>query len=88
MPPPDIIIEAKALPVRLTAAQLDKLQRYAEGNPRMTEGLAVLTNGIIWQIYEIQSDGALARHPKECVDIEQKGVRRAAERLQQVLGRV
>ena len=88
MPPPDIIIEAKALPVRLTSAQLDKLQRYAEGNPRMATGLAVLTNGTIWQIYEVQADGTLPRHPMECVDIEQKGIRGTAEKLQQLLGRV
>ena len=88
MPPPDIIIEAKALPVSLAAAQLEKLQRYAEGNPRMTDGLAVLTNGIIWQIYEVQPDGTLTRDPKKCVDIEQESLRRAAEGLHMVLGRV
>ena len=87
MPPPDIIIEAKALPVRLTVAQLDKLQRYAQGHPPMTNGLAVLTNGTVWHIYEVQADGTLPRQPKECVDIEQRGINRAAEKLRQLLGR-
>ena len=88
MPAPDIIIEAKALAVRLTAAQLDKLQKYAqEGFYPMTQGLAVLTNGTIWQIYEVQADGTLPQDSKDCVDIEQEGIRRAAEKLQQQLGR-
>ena len=53
----------------------------------MTEGLAVLTNGARWQIYEVEADGSLPQHPKECVDIEQEGVHRCAEKLHQLLGR-
>ena len=73
--------------VRLTPAQLDKLQKYAQdGFYPITEGLAVLTNGTVWQIYEVQAYGTLPPQPKECVDIEQEGIRPAAEKLHQLLG--
>lgn len=87
MPAPDIIIEAKVLGRNLTT-HLNELEKYAqEGFYPMTEGLAVLTNGTIWHIYEVQDDGTLPPQPKECVDIEQEGIRRAAEKLHQLLGR-
>lgn len=83
MPAPDIIIEAKSLGTRLTDAQLSKLQRYAgESHPPVTEGIAGLTNGTIWKIYEVQTDGTLRHHPEGDIDIEQPGTRRWAEILQ------
>lgn len=88
MPAPDIIIEAKALGRSLTGTHVNELQNYAQrGFCPMTEGLAVLTNGIIWQIYEVQADGTLPRLPRKCLNIEEKGVRPCAEKLHRLLGR-
>ena len=49
---PAIIIEAKAVGTTLER-YLDDLQEYAQASPRMTQGVAVLTNGGEWRLYQL-----------------------------------
>ena len=58
---PDIIIEAKSLNVELEP-HIEQLRRYAEAKPSMTNGVAVLTNGREWRLYELP--GRRAFHNK------------------------
>ena len=59
IPAPDIIIEVRRLETTLTDPHIRQLLRYVSSPPRMMEGAAVLTNGVIWRIYEIQDRTAL-----------------------------
>ena len=61
IPAPDIIIEAKSLTTNFAEAHITQLQRYVNGPLRMTEGAAVLTNGVIWRIYKLQGSTTLRR---------------------------
>ena len=61
MPAPDIIVEAKALGKPLLNEHFDKLRGYAQARPRMTGGVAVLTNGIEWRLYKVGPRGGLPR---------------------------
>ena len=60
MPAPDIIIEAKALDESLELA-FDKLRRYVQSPPRMNRGIAVLTDGVKWRLYEVGSSTTTTR---------------------------
>ena len=83
MPAPDIIIEAKALDESLEWA-LDKLRRYVKSPPSMNGGIAVLTDGVKWRLYEVGSRGGLG--PPHVVNInEDHG--KAAKTLHDKLGR-
>ena len=48
---PAIIIECKSFRAELWEDHGDQLQAYVDAEPRMTEGLAVLTNGDKWLLY-------------------------------------
>ena len=54
--PPDAIIECKYLRDGLDNA-VPQLQSYAEAPPRMRSGVAVLTNGGGWWIYDLSMKG-------------------------------
>ena len=54
---PDVIIEAKGLNVVLEE-HVDQLQRYVEACPRMRTGVAVLTNGREWWLYDLDRRGS------------------------------
>ncbi len=49
---PNIIIEAKAVGTNLDG-ELEQLEGYARASPRMTQGVAVLTNGEEWRLYKL-----------------------------------
>ena len=49
---PAIIIEAKQVGRNLDD-DLVKLQNYVRARPAMTEGVAVLTNGVEWRLYRV-----------------------------------
>ena len=54
--PPDIIIESKPLRAELADA-VPQLRRYAWASPRMRQGMAVLTSGNEWWIYDLSLSG-------------------------------
>ena len=87
IPVPDIIIEVKSLATTLTDPHIRQLLRYVSSPPRMIEGAAVLTNGVIWRIYKIQDRTSLLRSAYVEVDIRGRDRRRAAEVLHEHLHR-
>lgn len=87
MPNPDIIIEAKALDRALTPADVGQLQRYVNRPTPMTVGKAVLTNGVLWEIYELQGRRTLRRMKPVEVSLWKDARRLAAERLHERLDR-
>lgn len=66
--PPDVVIESKALrePLDDDAPQL---RRYVEAEPRMRTGVAVLTNGNEWWVYDLTKRGSFERKLVERVNI-------------------
>ena len=82
---PVIILEAKALRTTLDPF-LDKLDEYARAEPKMTEGLAVLTDGAVWRIYEVRGRGGLARKPSVEVSVLEGNRLAAARALHEWLG--
>ena len=54
---PVVIIESKALGVDLTDRDVKQLRGYAGARPRMEEGVAVLTNGRAWWLYDVSKAG-------------------------------
>ena len=88
MPAPDIIVEAKALGKPLDV-HFDKLREYVQARPRMSKGVAVLTNGVEWRLYPVGTRGGLARKLKEedVVNIQEWQPQVAARTLSRQLGR-
>lgn len=87
MPPPCIIVEAKKLGEHLDE-HFDKLREYAQAYPRMTGGVAVLTNGIEWRLYPVGTRGGLRRklHDEDTVNIRCH-TQQAAQTLNRRIGR-
>lgn len=83
---PVVIIEAKRLRLPLDEF-VGKLAEYSRAEPRMTEGVAVLTNGGLWRIYDVQGRGRLEGKLIAEVDILNGNRREAARMLQTWLGR-
>ena len=54
---PVIIIESKALDVDFTDHEVQQLRGYVGATPRMEEGVAVLTNGKLWWLYDVSKAG-------------------------------
>ena len=88
MPAPDIIVEAKALGKHLDV-HFDKLREYVQAQPRMSKGVAVLTNGVEWRLYPVGTRGGLDRKLKEedVVNIQERQPQVAAQILSRQLGR-
>ena len=88
MPAPDIIVEAKALGKHLDV-HFDKLMEYVQAQPRMSKGVAVLTNGVEWRLYPVGTRGGLDRKLKEedVVNIQERQPQVAARILSRQLGR-
>ncbi len=61
---PDVIIEVKGLIVALDQ-HVEQMQRYVEAAPRMRKGVAVLTNGLGWWLYDLDRSGAF---PEKRID--------------------
>ena len=87
MPAPDIIIEAKALDEPLDS-DFDTFRRYVQSPPRMSGGLAILTDGVKWRLYEVGVGGGLGPpgYDLEEVDINEN-THKAAKTLHDKLGR-
>ena len=87
MPAPKVIIKSKRLGDRLDQ-HLDRLRKYVESEPRITRGLAVLTNGVEWRLYPVGKGGELARELQEedMVDIKSQP-QKTAQTLNRRLGR-
>ena len=84
MPEPDIIIEAKALNRPLLDEHFDKLREYTQAYPRMSGGVAVLTNGIEWRLYPVGPRGGL---PRELDDVDAANIKRRPHQAAQTLNR-
>ena len=88
MPQPVIIVEAKALEKPLLDEHFDRLREYTNAYPRMTEGVAVLTNGIEWRLYTVGPRGGLRRKPDDEGTVNIKcHPQQAAQTLNRRLGR-
>ena len=84
--PPDIIIKSKPLRAELDRAA-PQLQRYAQASPRMQSGVAVLTNGNQWWIYDLSLRSSSTSKRVEQVEILTDDPQAAAQILHQRLGR-
>ena len=84
--PPDVIIESKPLRAELDGA-VPQLRRYAQASPRMQSGVAVLTSGDLWGIYDLSLRGAFTGKLVAEVNILTDDPEAAAQVLHQWLGR-
>lgn len=84
--PPDVVIESKALREPLDDA-VPQLQRYVEAEPRMRTGVAVLTSGNEWWIYDLTKRGPFPNKLVERVNILTGNRRSHAGFLNYWLGR-
>ena len=85
--PPDIVIESKPLRSTLPKGAVDQLRGYAWAAPRMQRGRAVLTNGNVWWIYDLELPGPFTSRRMEPVDILEDDPRAGARILDRWLGR-
>ena len=82
---PAVIIECKSLRSELWVEDGRQLQGYVDADPRMTEGLAVLTNGITWTMYLLGDGRRLDDIPPDVVDIIQDDPDFVAGKLYQLM---
>ena len=85
-PPPRHIIEAKALKVDLDRHR-SQLSRYMGASPKMTMGVAVLTNGRKWRLYDASKTGRLAEKFICEVDIKESPTKDSATLLIKHMGK-
>lgn len=85
--PPDIIIESKALREPLGDEAVCQLHRYVQATPRMRNGVAVLTNGGEWWVYDLMLRGSFENRLVDNVDILTENRRGHARFLNHWLGR-
>ena len=83
---PDAIIESKYLGAPLDES-VSQLQRYAESEPPMESGVAVLTDGGKWWIYDLSLRSSFTSKLAERVDILTGSRRASAQILNQWLSR-
>ena len=84
---PDMLIETKSLGTRLER-HVDQLRRYAEeADPPMRKGVAVLTNGREWWLYNLDRRRAFSRDPLGRVDVRDDNQRESARILTRWLDR-
>ena len=83
---PDVIIESKPLRSSL-ANDVRQLQSYAETDPKMRTGVAVLTNGGEWWLYDVSKRGTFANKLVDQVNILEGSQRTSAQVLNRWLGR-
>ena len=67
--PADVVIESKALREPLDDEEISQLQGYVEASPRMRNGVAVLTNGNEWCVYDLTKRGSFKTSLVEQVNI-------------------
>ena len=85
--PPDAIIESKALRQPLGEEEVSQLRRYAQASPPMRNGVAVLTNGNEWWIYDLTKRGSFKSKLVDKVNILTGNRRSHAGFLNHWLGR-
>ena len=84
--PPDVLIESKALREPLDD-DVPQLRRYVDAAPPMRQGVAVLTSGNEWLLYDLSQRGSFDRKLVERFDILTGNRRSHAQVLNQWLGR-
>ena len=83
---PVIIIECKLLWSELWEEDGHQLQNYVDAEPRMTEGLAVLTSGKRWIMYLIGDGRRLVDIPPDVVNLIDDDPDFVAGKLAQLMG--
>ena len=83
---PNVIVEAKSLSTEL-AEHVEQLQRYVEAAPRMRKGVAVLTNGREWWLYNLDRRGAFQGKRLAPINILEGALRESARTLNERLDR-
>ena len=85
---PTVIIESKRAKTELTVEIIDsQLSKYANCKPRMYRGVAVLTNGRQWLLYDMSKRVRFGRKLSAIVDITKGRQQDAAQELNQWLNR-
>ena len=84
---PDVIVECKPLRIPLDRDGVSQLEFYVQAEPRMREGVAVLTNGGEWWFFEVSGRGSFVSGSKEQVDILTGSRRASAQVLNEWLSR-
>ena len=85
---PTIIVESKRAKTELTVAIIDRqLSKYANCKPRMYRGVAVLTNGRQWLLYDMSKWVRFGHKLSAIVDVTRDRQQDAARELNRWLGR-
>ena len=63
---PDMIVEVKNPSVDLEAS-VEQLRRYTQARPLMKDGVAALTSGKEWWLYDIGHRCAFRNKPSQCI---------------------
>lgn len=85
---PDIVLESKAFRIPLDDEAVSQLESYVRAEPRMRGGVAVLTNGSEWRIYDVSRRGGFAGKEVARLDILTGNRRNSARLLSQWLSRL
>ena len=83
---PDVIVEVKSVGANLQE-HVEQLQRYVEADPRMSTGVAVLTNGREWWLYDLGRGGAFVDKQLDPINILEGNLRESARTLNGLLDR-
>ncbi len=83
---PDVIIECKGLYVPLDR-NMPKLRGYSSAAPQMQSGVAVLTDGRTWLLYDLSRRGSFSTKLVEQLDLFDDGLRVFARSLDEWIGR-
>ena len=84
---PVILLEAKALYEDLEKdGHVRQLRGYVNVAPRINEGYAVLTNGKVWQLYNLSCRGSFTSKSEHTLDVEHGNRRNHAGTLLDCLG--
>ena len=81
-----IVIDARPVGSDLDVS-LDQLQHYIDAEPSIKTGVAVLTNGQEWRLYDVEGRVSLAGKLVRSIDIIKGNQREAAEILHHWLDR-
>ena len=79
--PPVLLVEAKAKDKRLVR-NVSGLERYVKAIQEPGEGVAVLTNGREWWIYDVSWGTPIDRSNREVIDVVNEPVEEVARRLE------
>ena len=84
---PDVLIEAKSLGTGLEQ-HVEQLRRYAEeADPPMKTGIAALTNGGEWWLYDLDRRRTFSREPLARIDLQNDNQRESSRILTRWLDR-